>query len=147
MLLKADAVVIDLRQNIGGDPNTVALLSSFFLADNTHLWSIIDRAGEEVFKAYSAANPKKYQGDVYLLTSKTTYSAAEAFVYTLKHLGRAVLVGESTGGGAHLVEMKKVSESIGFRIPVARAYSPITKSNWERIGVITDVEVLSLIHI
>ena len=77
---------------------------------------------------------------VYLLAIKT-YSAAEAFAYTLKHLGRACVVGEATGGGAHLVEMQRVNDEVDIRVPVLRAYNPITKSNWEGKGVIPTISV------
>ena len=136
-----DSLIIDLRENIGGDPNLVAFLSSYFLDKNTHLWSILDRNGKTVFEVNSADQEQKYQGNLCLLTSQKTYSAAEAFVYTLKHLGRACIFGEATGGGAHLVQMERVNDEIDIRIPVARAYNPITKSNWEGTGVIPTVNV------
>jgi hypothetical protein len=38
---------------------------------------------------------------VYMLTSSHTFSGGEDFCYTLQALGRAELIGETTGGGAH----------------------------------------------
>lgn len=137
----ASSLIIDLRENGGGDPNLVAFLSSYFLEKNTHLWSILDSSGSTTFEANSVNHDIKYQGDLCILTSKKTYSAPEAFAYTLKHLGRACIIGEATGGGAHLVQMERVNGDIDIRIPVARAYNPITKSNWEGVGVIPTIEV------
>lgn len=84
---------------------------------------------------------KPFAGKLCILTSIKTYSAAEAFAYTLKHSARAVIIGEATGGGAHLVNMLDVNDQIAVRMPVARAYSPITKANWEGSGVIPDISV------
>lgn len=139
------SLIIDLRDNDGGDPNLVAFLSSYFLANDTPLWSIYDRDGNAIIDVKSTDSKEslenKYTGRVCILTSQKTYSAAEAFAYTLKHLDRACIVGETTGGGAHLVEMQRVNDEITIRIPVARAYNPVTKSNWEGDGVIPDINV------
>ena len=140
-LAASNSLIIDMRENIGGDPNLVAFLSSYFVEDNTPLWSLIDRDGNEVLKVKSKVNNNKFNGKLYLLTSNKTYSAAEAFVYTLKHLGRAYIIGEPTGGGAHLVEMQRVTDDIDIRIPVLRAYNSVTESNWERNGVIPMIAV------
>lgn len=143
-LSSTDSLIIDLRDNEGGDPNLVAFLSSYFVKANTPLWSVLDRQGETIIEVFSQQQNSKYQGGVCLLTSEKTYSGAEAFAYTLKHLGRACIIGETTRGGAHLVKMQQVNDELDIRIPVARAFNPITKSNWERVGVIPTWEVDSL---
>lgn len=140
-LSETDSLIIDLRDNIGGDPRLVAYLSSYFLDANTHLWSVYNRNDEEVIKASSTQNDNRYSGKLAILTSHKTYSAAEAFTYTMKHLDRATVIGETTGGGAHLVEMRPVNDEIDIRIPSARAYNPITKSNWEVVGVVPSINV------
>jgi hypothetical protein len=139
----SDALIIDLRENVGGDPNLVAFLSSYFVGPDTLLWSVLDRNATSIFDVSSSNATQRYSGEVCILTSKKTYSAAEAFTYTLKHLGRACVIGEATGGGAHLVNMKRVNDDIDIRIPVFRAYSPITKSNWEGTGVIPTILIES----
>lgn len=135
-LANTDALIIDLRDNLGGDPNAVAFLSSYFLDQDIMLWSIIDRDSNSVLDVQSSNSIYRYAGYVCILTSRKTYSAAEAFSYTLKHLDRACIVGENTGGGAHLVDMMRVNDEIDIRMPVVRAYNPITKSNWEGVGVV-----------
>ena len=137
----SDFLIIDLRENRGGDPNMVALLSSYFVEDNSLLWSIVDRNGEQQLEVRSASNRNKFKGGLCILTSRKTYSAAEAFAYTMKHAGRALIVGERTGGGAHLVDMMRINDKVDMRVPVARAYNHITDSNWERVGVVPDIIV------
>ncbi|RBP48566.1 S41 family peptidase [Arenicella xantha] len=143
-IANSDSLIIDLRENGGGDPNLVALLSSYFVEDGTPLWNIIDRNGNPTLEVISPANQEKFMGQLCILTSYKTYSAAEAFAYTLKHLDRAYIVGEATGGGAHLIDTKRVNDAIDMRVPVVRAYNPITKSNWEGRGVIPALTVKAL---
>lgn len=141
----ADCIVIDLRENRGGSPQLAAFLISYFVDPDIPLWSVLDRDENTIMQARSAKelapSATQFTGALYILTSQKTYSAAEAFTYALKHLDRATVVGENTGGGAHLVEMMRVSDEINIRIPTARAHNPITQSNWERVGVAPDIEV------
>jgi hypothetical protein len=79
--------------------------------------------------------------DVYILTSSRTFSGAEEFTYNLKHLKRATVVGEATGGGAHLVSGRRINDQFMIAVPNGRPINPITKSNWEGAGVEPDVKV------
>jgi C-terminal processing protease CtpA/Prc len=78
---------------------------------------------------------------VYILTSKRTFSAAEEFTYNLKNLKRAIIVGETTGGGAHPGGPSRINEHFAVWIPRGRAINPISKTNWEGTGVEPDVKV------
>lgn len=75
------------------------------------------------------------------MTSASTFSGGEELAYNLKNLGRATLIGETTGGGAHPVRPYKVSDHFAIGVPFARAISPITGTNWEGTGVTPDVAV------
>jgi len=78
---------------------------------------------------------------VYVLTSARTFSGAEEFSYNLKSLKRATIVGETTGGGAHPVSGHRIDEHFMIGVPFARAINPITRTNWEGVGVEPDVKV------
>jgi C-terminal processing protease CtpA/Prc len=78
---------------------------------------------------------------VFVLTSSNTFSGAEEFTYNLKNLKRATIIGETTGGGAHPVRGERLDEHFMIGVPFARAINPITKTNWEHIGVKPDVAV------
>lgn len=72
---------------------------------------------------------------VYVLTGKQTFSAAEGFVYALKHLERATVVGEATGGGAYPSRALRLTEHFASSLPYASSVSPITGGgNWEGSG-------------
>lgn len=76
-----------------------------------------------------------------MLTSKSTFSGAEEFTYNLKNLKRATIVGETTGGGAHPLSGHRIDDHFMIGVPFARAVNPISKTNWEGIGVEPDVPV------
>ncbi|MEK6281166.1 MAG: S41 family peptidase [Acidobacteriota bacterium] len=140
-----DALIIDLRNNGGGNPKMVALICSYlFGGDPVHLNDLYWREGnktEEFWTQKELAGKRYLNKDVYVLTSKRTFSGAEEFAYNLKNLKRATIIGETTGGGAHPGGGFRVHEHFNVFIPTGRAINPITKTNWEGTGVAPDVEV------
>jgi hypothetical protein len=142
-LADADALIVDLRRNGGGSPELVAVLSSYLFDQPTHLNSLYWREGNRTDDFWTSKDVKgKRYGQskpVYVLTSKRTFSGAEEFAYNLKNLRRATLVGETTGGGAHPGGMRRLHGDFRLFVPTGRAISPITKTNWEGVGVAPDV--------
>ena len=78
---------------------------------------------------------------MYVLTSKHTFSAAEDFSYALKSLKRITVIGEATGGGAHPGDNMRLTPHFTAFIPNGRSIGPVTKTNWEGVGVAPDVSV------
>lgn len=140
-----DALIFDLRENGGGDPEMVALISSYLFGDKpVHLNSLYWREGnktEDFFTKPTVAGKKYGDKDVYILTANRTFSAAEEFSNNLKVLKRATIVGETTGGGANPGGVFRIGDHFGVFVPTGRAINPITKTNWEGTGVEPDVKV------
>jgi C-terminal processing protease CtpA/Prc len=59
----------------------------------------------------------------------------------LKNLKRATLIGETTLGGAHPTDTRRLDDHFSARVPFARSINPITRTNWEGVGVEPDVKV------
>ncbi|MFD5883174.1 S41 family peptidase [Streptomyces yangpuensis] len=78
---------------------------------------------------------------VYVLTGALTFSGSEDVAHTLQAHGRAVLVGETTRGGAHPTDRHAVSEHVLVAVPAARTISTVTGGNWEGVGVVPDIAV------
>jgi len=140
-----DALIIDLRQNGGGAPSMIQLINSYFFDEPVHLNSFYIRKGDKINQFWTSAHiqgKRMTHVDIYVLTSKRTFSAAEEFTYNLKHMKRATIVGETTGGGAHPVDFHYLDEvKFGMSIPFGRAINPVTGTNWEGKGVKPHVEV------
>jgi len=143
-----DALIIDVRRNGGGSPHMVAQVSSYlFGPDSVHLNSLYWRPDNRTddFFTRSKVPGTRYGPDkpVYLLTSRNTFSGAEEFAYNLQSLKRATIVGDTTGGGAHPGGPRRVTQYFAVWVPSGRAINPITKTNWERVGVRPDIAVAS----
>jgi len=148
-----DALIFDLRYNSGGSPELVLFIYSYLFDKPTYVGSRYSRIHKDT-QGYNLLGyrdfwtltdiPGKPFGahvPVYILTSSNTFSAAEEFSYCLKDLKRAIVVGETTAGGAHPVMHISVNEYFGVRIPYARMISPVSKTDWEGTGVIPDIQV------
>lgn len=146
-LANTDAIIFDLRLNGGGDPKGVQLICSYLFGNEpVHLNDLYYRPTDntEEFWTLKKVDGKKMPDvPVYVLTSKFTFSGAEEFTYNLKNLKRAVIVGETTGGGAHPGGPMAINEGFAIFVPRGRAINPITKTNWEGTGVTPDIEIKS----
>jgi hypothetical protein len=144
-LAHTDAIIFDLRQNGGGDPSMVAFLTSYLLGPQpVHLNDFYSRPTNETRQSWTlpfVPGPRLTEVDVYILTSSRTFSGAEEFTYNLKHLRRATVVGETTGGGAHTVAGQRIHDHFVIAVPTGRPVNAVTKSNWEGVGVEPDVRV------
>lgn len=139
-----DALIIDLRQNRGGDPASVsALLSHFFEAgDERHLNDIYTRTDNTTREFWTnSAVSLRYARPVYVLTSSQTFSGGEECAYDFQTQKRGILVGETTGGAANPVGPFALPHGFVVAIPIGRPINPVTKTNWERVGVKPDVPV------
>jgi tetratricopeptide (TPR) repeat protein len=77
---------------------------------------------------------------LFVLTGNYTFSGAEEFSYNMQTQKRATLVGETTGGGANPGGMVPINEKLAVFIPMGAAINPITKTNWEGVGVAPEVQ-------
>lgn len=147
LLSDTEALIVDLRQNGGGDPAMVALITSYLVDERTHLNSMSFRSAgstrTEEWWTSTWVPGERFGGKkpVYVLTSNRTFSAAEEFSYNLKNLKRATIVGETTGGGAHPGGNRRLNDHFLMFVSNGRSINPISKTNWEGTGVEPDIKV------
>lgn len=142
LLSGTEALILDLRQNGGGQPESVAYLVSHFfpLGDSRHLNSIYNRPQDTTRQYWTSpsAGPR-YANPVFVLTSGRTFSGGEECAYDFQTQKRATLVGETTGGGANPGGPVALGHGFLAFVPTGKAINPITRTNWEHVGVKPDV--------
>jgi peptidase S41-like protein len=143
-LANTDALIIDVRRNFGGEPESVAYVASYLFDESMHLDDLTLRWPASQTRQFWTAPtvPGLRFGahkPVYILTSHATFSGGEAFVYNLQALRRAQIVGEVTAGAAHLTIRIRVSEHFTIAVPFGRSVNPTTGKDWEGTGVVPDV--------
>jgi C-terminal processing protease CtpA/Prc len=145
LVSQTDALIIDLRKNRGGSPDGVIFWCSYFFPDDeTHLNSIFTASTGQTRQYWSLAwlpGPRYLDRPVYVLTSDMTFSGGEELCYNLQAQGRAVLIGETTRGGAHPTDGFPITDTLEITVPTARSINPVTGTNWEGVGVKPDIEV------
>ncbi|NHJ49704.1 MAG: S41 family peptidase [Asgard group archaeon] len=143
-LANTDSIIIDMRNNGGGEPEMVVLIASYFIKKRT-MFNTFDRPFEGYVEQYWTLPyvPGKSLCDkeLYILTSKRTYSAGEDFTYGMQCQKRATIIGETTGGGAHPINFFSILDKLILNLPTGRSINPISKTNWEGVGVKPDIPI------
>lgn len=144
-LNNSDALIVDLRENGGGDPGTVALLVSYLVPPETliNTFHRRDKAVDDQIWSLPFVPGGRWSTDkpVYVLTSKRTASGAEEFAYDMQQLKRGTVIGSGTWGGANPGGMVPLDDHFAMFVPNGAAVNPISKTNWEGVGVKPDIAV------
>ena len=145
-LSNCDALIIDLRYNGGGWDEMVTFLMSYFFDSEESI---------SLSTAYSRYEDRYYQSHtlsyvpgrlltgipVFILTSKSTFSGAEAFTHYMKHFNKATIIGETTRGGQNPVEIQTVGYGLIMLIPSWKQIYSASEDGWEDVGVKPHIEV------
>lgn len=141
-----NALIIDLRNNRGGDGKMVRLFLSYFFNERIKLSEIYTRYNNKTEEKYSykKVNGKKYlDKPVYLLVNNNTISAAEALAYNLQQNKIAKVIGDKTYGAANPVKVFFIGKKYQLFIPISVEKNAVTKTNWEHTGINVDEKVNS----
>lgn len=138
LLSQADAIIIDLTNNGGGDPAMVQYLCSYFFDKKLHLNSLYYREGnrtDEYWTLEEVGGKKLAEIPLFIMLGKETFSGAEEFSYNMQTQKRATLVGQTSAGAANPGRTIGINEYLAVFIPTGRPINPITKTSWEAVGV------------
>jgi len=142
-LAGSDALIIDLRRNGGGNPESIRYICSYLFDKPTHINSIYWRSTNTTvdFVTSDRVDGQKMGAvPIFVLTSRFTFSGGEEFAYDIQTQKRGLLIGETTGGGANPGSSFAIGDDLRLFIQTGRAINPITKTNWEGVGVVPDVK-------
>ena len=144
-LADTDALIVDLRSCTGGYPGMSALILSYLFEEERILLSRIywrdDDTTQEFWTLPQLPGPRFGAKPVYVLTSRTTFSAGEGFAYILQNRKRALVIGEKTDGGAHPGASYRLHPHFEAFIPIGRTIDAITGTDWEGVGITPDISV------
>lgn len=131
---KIDNLVIDLRENGGGDSSVGDILLRYispepFVQMDRALIRVspltskltglkprfdFDEDSPDKYLQPRTAAEGHYHGHVYLLTSNHTFSSAGSFAWTFKEVGAGTVVGEETGG-----MNVSYGDILAYRLPIS----------------------------
>ncbi|MBW1294178.1 S41 family peptidase [Aquimarina litoralis] len=138
-----DALIIDLRDN-GGGYRSDSYIGSYFFDEKSTLWNTsYDRSKDltENRYTYENVNGNRYLNKpIYILVGEKSFSRAEGFAYCMKHFNKAIIVGQTTPGAAHGINFLEMDDNFMIQVPVERNIHPVTKTDWEGIGVIPHIK-------
>lgn len=137
-------IVIDLRDNPGGDFDSSINMSDLFLDDGTIMYTVDKKGNKTVYNAKKGA----CELPLAVLVNGSSASASEIFAGAMKARGRAVIVGEKSFG-------KGVSQSVNYinmldrsdgalKLTVCKNYLP--DGTWLNDGVVPDINAQDALH-
>lgn len=134
-----EGLVLDLRQNGGGDAETANHLMRAFMADDTSsIQQVSDRNGSRAELLPEREIPE-YRGAVVVLVDRRSASAAEYVAYSLQAAERATVVGSRSAGAATMIgDPQPLPHSFQIFIPDSQPLNIATQENWGRTGVVPD---------
>lgn len=143
-----DGIVIDVRNNGGGQSNEARKIASRF-ADKEHLFSysrVKNGAGRSDLTDYSPGyigpvGPKQFTKPVAILTNRRTGSAAEFMTLMFRSYPHVVHVGDTTGGAIAGPIIRELPNGWNYTLSQGVCYPP-DKSIIEGVGIAPDVTVV-----
>lgn len=140
LLADTDGLVLDLRQNGGGDDASADLLVRTLLDAKIGTVQQLDQRGRRTPVPLPQASLPAYLKPLVVLIDRRTGSAAEFVAYSLQALGRARIVGTRSGGAAHMFgDPVLLPDGYQISIPDRQPINLRTGGNWEGAGVRPDV--------
>lgn len=143
-----NGIIIDIRDNGGGNLNNVHTIASAF-TDKKVLTGYIchKRSGKhndfsDPYPIYLEPRSKttfNFYKPVVVLTNRHCYSAANDFVNTMKQLPNVTIIGDKTGGGSGLPFSSELPNGWSVRFSSSPIYDP--QMNHIEFGILPDLKV------
>ncbi|KAI9325856.1 ClpP/crotonase-like domain-containing protein [Zopfochytrium polystomum] len=138
------ALILDLRDGLGGDGEMADYVMSFLLEKPTPLVNIYWRPQDYTMTTKSRDFSKKPQylnRPVYVLTTSKTFSACEKFAVVSQALGATTVVGQTTAGGGHPCSHVRIHDHLLASISIGKTTCIATGKGWEGVGCVPNVPV------
>lgn len=141
-----DGIIIDVRNNGGGNLTTAQKLAARFTNEKTLVGYISHKTGpghqdfsapKEVY--IEPSNGIRWQKKAVVLTNRRSYSATNDFVNCMKQFPNVTVVGDKTGGGSGLPFSSEIPNGWSIRFSASPMFDPEMKQL--EFGIDPDVKV------
>jgi carboxyl-terminal processing protease len=138
---RAPALILDLRNNPGGEFDRLVKIASFFCEPEVHLLTLVQKADSKTIKSSDAGTPRWLRTvPLVVLVNRGTASGAEALAQVLRERRGAKLVGEATLGFGLVATRFVLDGAAAIRLGTARMESGLG-AGWLESGLVVDVHV------
>lgn len=142
-LIETSALIVDVRLNNGGRDAVSMMYAKHLITQGGVLATkeSTDISGNYYtlnYELYPAVNA--YQKPIFILTSASTVSAAEAFVLMMKSQPNVTIIGENTQGALSDALSKKIPNGFQFNLSNEK-YLSVDGEWFEKIGIPPDIEI------
>ena len=138
---KAQALILDLRNNPGGLLTAAVETTELFLPPGKTIVSIKGRDPKKDKDDYLSSNQNpddKY--NIIVLVNEGSASASEIVSGALQDWGRAVILGTQTFGKGSVQTILQLNDGSGLRLTTAKYYTPKGRSI-QNVGITPDIIV------
>ena len=144
-----DALIIDIRFNMGGDDKFSQLVAARLVKEETIGFYKQTRVEGEFQELKSKFIPSKgksrFFGPTLLLTNDRSVSAADVLALMMAELPNVTIVGERSNGSYSDLYTKKLPN--GWQVSLSnQRYLSAQKVNYEGVGTPVDIEVKNMLQ-
>ena len=131
-------LIVDMRNNPGGDVNTVITMTDYLLDQDQVIFSMSGKQGKE--RVFKSEDNHKIDIPVVVLVNGNSASAAEIFTGALKDNNRATVVGTTTFGKGIVQSVFELDDGSALKITTERYYTP-NGTDIHTFGITPDIEI------
>ncbi len=132
-----ESLVIDLRNNPGGNLDTVVDMLSLILPEGIIVSTKDKNGGTE---EYTCDGTHEFQKPLALLVNQYSASASEIFAGAVKDYGIGTLVGKTTYGKGIVQQLLDLGDGTMMKVTIAEYFTP-SGENIHKKGITPDVDI------
>ena len=117
-----ERLIIDLRDNPGGELNTVVSMADYLIEDGGRILTISDKYGNE--EIYKAEDGHSLDMPMVVLVNENSASASEVLTGALKDYDAATIVGTQTFGKGIVQSLIPLSDGSAVKLTTSHYYTP-----------------------
>ena len=131
-------LIIDLRNNPGGEVTTVVSMADYILKDGGRILTVANKKGTE--ETYDAEDGHSLEIPMVVLVNGNSASASEVFTGAMKDYGVATIVGTKTFGKGIVQTLMPLSDGSAIKLTTDHYYTP-NGNDIHGKGIEPDLEV------